>query len=74
MYSEVVEGRKELDSEYRWKSQQGDWIWVATKGRVVEKELNGKPSKIIGLSQDLSEKNQVKECYVFWRKVDVEGG
>ena len=43
-FYEHVNGKAEYyDAEYRIKSRAGTWRWVFERGRVVERDANGKP-------------------------------
>ena len=50
-----VEGRTELyESEHRLKNKFGEWVWVQDKGRVVEREDNGKAKRVCGTLMDIT--------------------
>lgn len=46
----------ELDIVYRFQNKSGIWLWLRETGKVVETDIEGKPSKIAGLYEDISEK------------------
>ena len=43
-------------SEFRMKKKNGDWIWIMSKGKVVEQDSNGKPVRMIGINNDITER------------------
>lgn len=47
--------------EYRMKSKNGDWIWHYGSGKIIEYDSDGKPLKLIGLSQDITERKATEE-------------
>ncbi len=44
--------------EYRMKTKQGNWLWIANYGKVVDYDPDGKPCRMIGLHRDISEQKQ----------------
>lgn len=46
--------------EYRMKTKYGDWIWVLARGRVTDWTSDGKPLRMIGTTQDLTERKQLE--------------
>ena len=41
------------DCEHRFKARSGNWLWVANKGRVTERDPHGKPLRMLGTTQDI---------------------
>lgn len=44
--------------EYRLKTKSGDWKWVLSRGKVVEKDSSNKPLRIIGAHTDITSKRK----------------
>ncbi len=40
--------------EYRFLSKDGSWIWVLNRGKVFDREYNGKAMRMIGTHSDIS--------------------
>ncbi|MBA4150919.1 MAG: hypothetical protein C0509_00020 [Acinetobacter sp.] len=55
------------ESRYRVKHQNGQWVWVEDKGRVVAWQANGKPLRILGIRRDISAEHKAMEAQ---RKLD----
>ncbi|MCX6286211.1 MAG: ATP-binding protein [Bacteroidetes bacterium] len=45
-----------FESEYRLKTSSGDWKWVFDKGKIVEKDILGKPLRLLGVTMDVERK------------------
>lgn len=44
-----LEGRTEsMHGEYRVRAKNGEWLWVQDRGRVVERDANGRPVRVTG--------------------------
>ncbi|MEO8016404.1 MAG: PAS domain-containing protein [Pseudomonadota bacterium] len=55
-FSEHVAGKAEYyDAEYRIKTRGGLWRWVFERGRVVERDAQGKAVRMLGVCMDLDE-------------------
>ncbi|MFZ6819106.1 EAL domain-containing protein [Undibacterium sp. Ji22W] len=47
--------------ELRCLTKSGEWRWVLTRGRIVEWDANGKPSRMSGTHTDISERKQLEQ-------------
>ncbi|MEI7489874.1 MAG: ATP-binding protein [Bacteroidota bacterium] len=45
-----------FESEYRLKTSSGEWKWVFDKGRIIEKDILGKPVRLLGVTMDVERK------------------
>jgi PAS domain S-box-containing protein len=55
-FSEHIAGKAEYyDAEYRIKTRSGSWRWVFERGRVVERDAQGKAIRMLGVCMDLDE-------------------
>ena len=50
------------ESEHRLRTKSGDWIWVSDRGRVVERETDGRPRRFIGTLLDITERKRAEEA------------
>ncbi|MGK7921815.1 MAG: PAS domain-containing protein [Trichodesmium sp.] len=42
--------------DYRLRTKSGEWRWIATYGKVVVRDKTGKPLRMIGTHQDISDR------------------
>lgn len=45
-------------SEYRMKRSNDDWIWVLDRGRIIERNPEGKPLRMVGTLLDITDRKQ----------------
>ena len=48
--------------EVRMKHKSGDWVWVLTRGRVVEWDDEGEPIRMVGTHQDITERKEAEQA------------
>jgi PAS domain S-box-containing protein len=71
-FSEHVAGKADYyDAEYRIKTRGGVWRWVFERGRVVERDADGKAIRMLGVCMDLDD-NKVAERLANARNERVE--
>lgn len=47
--------------ELRMKHQDGDWIWVMDRGRVVEWDRDGNPVRMVGTQVDITDRKEMEK-------------
>ncbi|WP_259518021.1 PAS domain-containing sensor histidine kinase [Halanaeroarchaeum sp. HSR-CO] len=47
-------------SEYRLETKSGDWKWVRTIGKVVERDETGEPVRAVGIHQDIDDRKRTE--------------
>ncbi|MBI4965772.1 MAG: PAS domain S-box protein [Desulfomonile tiedjei] len=53
--------RPTYEAEYRLQTKSGDWAWIAARGKVVERDPNGQPVRMLGTSQDITNRKRAEE-------------
>jgi PAS domain S-box-containing protein len=46
------------EAEYRLKTRTGDWIWVVSRGRVVERDDDDRPRRATGTLLDITDRKE----------------
>jgi len=49
------------ESEHRFKSGSGEWIWVQSRGRAVDRDEHGKPLRMVGIDIDITKRKQLEQ-------------
>lgn len=58
----TMEGRAaETVVEFRARKKTGEWFWVLHRGRVIERDADGKPVRVIGTHTDISHRKLREE-------------
>ncbi|PKP39783.1 MAG: hypothetical protein CVT98_00490, partial [Bacteroidetes bacterium HGW-Bacteroidetes-15] len=50
-----------IDMEFRMKSYSGEWKWIYSRGRAVERDKKGLAKRIVGTHIDITERKQFEE-------------
>lgn len=62
IYNDCVNGlRKDYRVEFRQLTQQGEWKWILSLGKVVEWDQRGQPLRMLGTHTDISEHKRTEE-------------
>jgi len=56
MAKHLAGGAPSFESEHRRRTASGDWMWVLERGRVVETDDHGRPTRVVGTMIDIGEK------------------
>jgi len=54
---------KDFVTEHRLRHVDGHYVWVAEKGRVVERGTDGQPLRVVGSLRDISERMAIEAEY-----------
>ncbi len=46
----------------RMKAKSGAWKWILSRGRIMEKDARGKPLRMIGTHQDITERKMTEDA------------
>lgn len=50
-----------IEMEFRMKSNSGEWKWIYSRGRVVERDKKGIALRIVGTHVDITERKQFED-------------
>lgn len=48
-----------LYTEFRIKNKKGDWIWFVVTGKIIDRDENLKPIKLIGLIKNIQKEKEI---------------
>jgi PAS domain S-box-containing protein len=48
------------ESEHRLKAKDGSWIWILDRGRVIERDENGKALRVTGVHSNITQQLEVR--------------
>ena len=58
-----LKGKTHLyEAEYRVLHKSGHWLWTLDRGRIVEKNMDGKPIRFCGTFLDITERKKAEEA------------
>ncbi|MEM1402577.1 MAG: EAL domain-containing protein [Pseudomonadota bacterium] len=55
-------GARDFECDIRMRHRDGHWIWIMTRGRVVERDEEGNPLRMFGVHLDIRERKE-QEAY-----------
>jgi len=55
LLQDYLEGRRECyTTEFRLQHKDGHWVWVRANGRVMSRDAQGRPQRLVGTNLDIS--------------------
>lgn len=62
-FEEHVRGERDLlDCEIRVRAKDGTWRWILDRGRVIERNADGSPSRAVGTHLDITERKMAEKA------------
>lgn len=43
-----------VNHEYRNRTKSGDWVWIMSRGKIVDRDSDGNPMRVIGTDTDIT--------------------
>ncbi len=57
----IAEKTPYFDCIYRMKHKNGSWRWVHSQGKVVSRDTNNQPVRMIGINQDITDSKRAED-------------
>lgn len=55
LFADYVEGRRaDYSTEYRLRTQAGDWRWILSRGRIISRTADGRAHRVLGIHTDIT--------------------
>lgn len=62
LFRDHLDGRSgHFESEHRVRHGNGEWLWVHSYGRVVERDAGGAAVRVVGIGQDITSRKRAEE-------------
>ena len=58
----AIEKDRDYVAETRLRTKNGDWRWVLSRGKVVERDGDGNPVRMVGTTADVTELRQAEQA------------
>lgn len=54
--------RPHYEAEFRMRTKSGEYRWILSRGKIVQRDPKGKPVRWVGTHTDLTERRQIEEA------------
>ena len=62
LIQETIKGKsKRLCMEYRFKAKNNKYIWILARGKIVKRDKDGKPLRMVGTHTDITLRKEAEE-------------
>jgi PAS domain S-box-containing protein len=58
----IKENNSEIVLDFRMRMKNGDYKWIHSIGKIIEKDSNGEPLRIIGVHEDITERKKNEDA------------
>ncbi|MBI3117570.1 MAG: PAS domain S-box protein, partial [Candidatus Hydrogenedentes bacterium] len=63
--ADAASGRtSEYRLEHQVRAKNGEWLWIGSYGKVVERDAQGRALRVIGINADITERKQAEQALV----------
>ena len=59
--------------EYRRRTGNGGWKWIRSIGKIVERDGNGRPVKMLGTHADITERKELEQQLLHSQRLEAVG-
>lgn len=60
--AEHLQKAQPFETEFRLRTQSGEWRWILGRGKVAEKDAEGKALRMVGTHMDITERRMAEEA------------
>ncbi|HZX82876.1 MAG TPA: diguanylate cyclase [Reyranella sp.] len=61
-FHKIVDGQTTFfEATYRVRHKSGQWLWILSRGKIVEQDAMGKPIRLLATSVDISKQKQIEQ-------------
>ncbi len=57
-----VDSDQPYELEHRLRTKSGNWLWVLTRGKVVRRDADGRPLRMVGTHRDVNDTKLMQEA------------
>jgi PAS domain S-box-containing protein len=62
VYADYVAGRRpDYRVEFRQRTKGGDWKWILSLGKIMSRDAEGRPLRMLGTHTDLTERKRIED-------------
>jgi diguanylate cyclase (GGDEF)-like protein/PAS domain S-box-containing protein len=53
---------EQFESEFRMRHKEGHWVWILDRGKVIARDVDGRPLRMVGTHTDITEHRKLTEA------------
>ena len=73
-FKKILESQEDsYFSEFRMRCKSGEYIWIHGRGKIVERDNNRKPVRMVGTNTDITERKKLEEQFLQAQKLESVG-
>lgn len=72
-FRECIETGETRSMEYRRQARSGEWKWIRSVGRIVERDAAGRPLRMMGTHADITERKDLERQLLHSQRLEAVG-
>ncbi|WP_050477924.1 bifunctional diguanylate cyclase/phosphodiesterase [Herbaspirillum rhizosphaerae] len=56
----LIDSSNSFEAEYQMQHRDGHWVWIQCRGRVVQRDQQGRPLRMVGTRMDISARKKAE--------------
>jgi len=61
MMQHIIGKTSRYSADLRIRGKSGDWLWIQSVGKIVERDAEGQPVRVCGTLRDISDQKQIEQ-------------
>ncbi|MBP0598046.1 EAL domain-containing protein [Herbaspirillum sp. LeCh32-8] len=57
----LADSAQSFEAEYQMRHKDGHWVWIQCRGKVVQRDAQGRPLRMVGTRMDISARKEAEE-------------
>ncbi len=66
-------GENTYSFEFRMRCKSGDYVWMLSRGKIVDRDCNGRPVRMVGTNTDITGRKKLEEQFLQAQKLESVG-
>jgi PAS domain S-box-containing protein len=56
-----IDNTEDYQTEFRLRAKSGQWIWIMASGKIIERDDQGNPVRMVGVHLDITDRKQAEK-------------
>ncbi len=57
----LEDSKRQFEQEFRLRSKTGDYLWILSRGTIIDRDKSGRPTRVVGIHIDITERRLLEQ-------------